>query len=243
MLNVYLTNAPRCFVKAQRYRIVMPVNNDTQPQSAPTGNYSATAPPTPTRPRHHRILSTFSTIGVLLLAPIIAVLLTAFVFQSYQVDGPSMQNTLHNNDRLIVWKLPRTLARITDHAYVPNRGDIVILTESGLSNYGDVQDTKQLVKRVIGLPGDHIVIKNGAITVYNQTHPNGFNPDKTLPYGDNGAIPETDNNLDVTIGSDQVFVCGDNRGDSLDSRIFGPIKTSQVIGKLVFRIYPTPAKF
>jgi signal peptidase I len=221
----------------------MPVNNDTQPQSAPTGNYSATAPPTPTRPRHHRILSTFSTIGVLLLAPIIAVLLTAFVFQSYQVDGPSMQNTLHNNDRLIVWKLPRTLARITDHAYVPNRGDIVILTESGLSNYGDVQDTKQLVKRVIGLPGDHIVIKNGAITIYNQAHPNGFNPDKTLPYGDNGAIPETDNNLDLTIGSDQVFVCGDNRGDSLDSRIFGPIKTSQVIGKLVFRIYPTPAKF
>jgi signal peptidase I len=217
------------------------VNNDIQPQPAP-GNYSTT-PPQPPRQRSHHILNTFSTIGVLLLAPIIAIMLTAFVFQRYQVDGPSMQNTLHNNDRLIVWKLPRTWARITGHQYVPSRGDIIILTESGLSNYGDTQDTKQLVKRVIGLPGDHIVIKNSKITVYNKAHPNGFNPYTTLPYGDNGAIPETDNNLDIRVSSDELFVCGDNRGDSLDSRIFGPIKTSQVIGKLIFRIYPTPAKF
>lgn len=192
-------------------------------------------------PRHHRILNTFSTIGILLLAPIIAILLTAFVFQSYQVDGPSMQNTLHDNDRLIVWKLPRTWARITHHQYVPKRGDIIILTESGLSNYGDTQDTKQLVKRVIGLPGDHIVIKNGVIVIYNKQYPNGFEPDKVLPYG--ADIPSTNNNLDITIGANELFVCGDNRGDSLDSRIFGPIQTSQVIGKLVARIYPTPAKF
>lgn len=185
-----------------------------------------------------RLRSTLSTIGILLLAPVIAVLLTAFVFQSYQVDGPSMQNTLHNNDRLIVWKLPRTWARITGHQYVPNRGDIIIFTESGLANYGDAQDTKQLVKRVIGLPGDHIVIKNSVITVYNKQHPAGFQPDTALPYGANGAIPPTNNNEDITVAKDELFVCGDNRGDSLDSRIFGPIKTNQVIGKLVARIFP-----
>jgi signal peptidase I len=189
-------------------------------------------------PETHRIRSTLSTVGILLLAPIIAILLTAYVFQSYQVDGPSMQNTLHNNDRLIVWKLPRTWARITGHQYVPKRGDIVILTESGLSNYGDTQDTKQLVKRVIGLPGDHIVIKDNVITVYNQAHPNGFQPDRTLPYGKDGAIPPTNNNLDVTLTANQLFVCGDNRSDSLDSRIFGPIEVNQVIGKLVARIFP-----
>lgn len=154
-----------------------------------------------------------------------------------------MQNTLHNNDRLIVWKLPRTWARITGHQYIPQRGDIIILTESGLSNYGDTQDTKQLVKRVIGLPGDHIVIKNGAITIYNKQYPNGFQPDKTLAYGKNDAIPATDNDLDLTLSSTQLFVCGDNRGNSLDSRIFGPIQTNQVIGKLVARIYPSPQKF
>jgi signal peptidase I len=223
----------------------MPVNEDRltpgvkpAPAQAIQTQFSQDTPP-----RGHRVLNTFSTIGVLLLAPIIAILLTAFVFQSYQVSGPSMQNTLHNNDRLIVWKLPRTWARITGHQYVPKRGDIIILTESGLSNYGDTQDTKQLVKRVIGLPGDHIIIRNGAITIYNQQHPNGFNPDTTLPYGKSNAIPPSDNNIDITISSSQLFVCGDNRGDSLDSRIFGPIQTTQVIGKLVARIYPTPEKF
>jgi len=220
----------------------MPVNDPNVTPSEP--NDPATAPTTDTKPNEtppkapHRIRSTLSTIGILLLAPLIAVLLTAYVFQSYQVDGPSMQNTLHNNDRLIVWKLPRTWARITGHAYVPKRGDIIILTESGLSNYGDTQDTKQLVKRVIGLPGDHVVIKNNVITIYNKQHPDGFQPDKTLPYGKNGAIPPTTNNVDVTLSSTQLFVCGDNRGDSLDSRIFGPVELNQVIGKLVARIFP-----
>ncbi|HET7673863.1 MAG TPA: S26 family signal peptidase, partial [Candidatus Saccharimonadales bacterium] len=55
----------------------------------------------------------FSTIAILILAPILAILLTVFVFQSYQVDGPSMESTLHNNDRLIVTKVGKTWSRIT----------------------------------------------------------------------------------------------------------------------------------
>jgi signal peptidase I len=214
--------------------------NEDKSTLNPTPNFQpiAALPPQSQPSAGAKLAGILSTIGVLLLAPVIAILLTAFVFQSYQVDGPSMQNTLHNNDRLIVWKFPRTLARITGHQYVPGRGDIIILTESGLSNYGDASDTKQLVKRVIGLPGDHLVIKNDVITVYNADHPNGFEPDSTLPYGKNGAIPPTTNNVDVTLAANQLFVCGDNRGDSLDSRIFGPIQTKQVIGKLIARIYP-----
>ncbi len=213
-------------------------HSDTEPirpsRDVPTPQDTRNEPSSPT----HRIGEVLSTIGVLLLAVLIAFVLTVYVFQSYQVEGPSMQNTLHNNNRLIVWKLPRTWARITGHQYVPKRGDIIVFTESGLSNYGDSQDTKQLIKRVIGLPGDHIVIKNGAITIYNKKHPHGFDPDTTLPYGRNGAIPQTSGNINITLGRHQLFVCGDNRPDSLDSRIFGPINTSQVIGKLVVRIYP-----
>lgn len=186
----------------------------------------------------HPVRSTFSTIGILLLAPIIAVFLTIFVFQSYQVDGPSMEQTLQNNDRLIVWKLPRTWAHITGHQYIPNRGDVIILNETGLANYGSADNSKQLVKRVIGLPGDHIVIKDNVLTIYNREHPKGFEPDTTLPYGKGGAIPPTTNTLEVTLTSTQLFVCGDNRPNSLDSRIFGPIETSQVVGKLVARILP-----
>src|SRR5438874_2359638 len=96
-------------------------------------------------PKHEGIKSVVSTVAVLLLAPIIAVLLTAFVFQSYQVDGPSMQSTLFNNDRLIVWKLPRTWARITKHIYIPKRGDIIVFTDPNLAQFGQ-DPTKQLIK-------------------------------------------------------------------------------------------------
>lgn len=172
------------------------------------------------------------------MAPVIALMLTLFVFQSYQVDGPSMETTLQNNDRLIVWKLPRTWARITNHQYVPNRGDIIIFSEPGLGNYEEEDGSKQLVKRVIGLPGDKVVVKDGVITVYNTENPNGFQPDATMPYGANDHIPETDGEGTYTLGANQLFVSGDNRPNSLDSRAFGPINTDQVVGKLVARILP-----
>src|SRR5579862_5420563 len=85
-----------------------------------------------------------STIGVVVLAFAVAVFIIAFVFRSYQVDGPSMENTLQNADKLIIWKVPRTWAHITGHPYIPGRGDIVVFTESGLSQFGQ-QDTKQLI--------------------------------------------------------------------------------------------------
>lgn len=177
----------------------------------------------------------FSTIAILVMALLTALFIIAFVFRSYQVDGPSMENTLQNADKLIIWKVPRTWAHITHHDYIPKRGDIIVFSQSGLSEYGQ-DDTKQLIKRVIGLPGDRVVVKDGTITVYNDEHPEGFSPDKTLPYGKN--IPYTSGNVDVTLGAHQLFVSGDNRPDSLDSRVFGPINADQVIGKLAIRVFP-----
>lgn len=179
----------------------------------------------------------FSTIGILVLAFLVAVLLIAYVFRSYQVDGPSMQTTLMNQDKLIIWKVPRTWARITHHAYIPQRGDIIVFQEAGLSVYGQT-DSKQLIKRVVGLPGDRVVVKDGTVTIYNKSHPNGFQPDQTLPYDSDKHIAVTNGNVDVTLGADQLFVCGDNRPDSLDSRAFGPINADQIIGKLVLRVFP-----
>lgn len=172
---------------------------------------------------------------VITLAVLLAWLVIAFVFESYQVSGPSMQNTLHNNDRLIVWKVPRTWASITGHAYIPNRGDIIIFKENGLATYGE-GNVKQLVKRVVGLPGDHLVIKNDKVTIYNQEHPHGFTVGDNFD-GKNGN-PDTSGDIDITLKKDQIFVMGDNRGNSLDSRIFGPINASQIVGKLVFRDWP-----
>ena len=96
--------------------------------------------------------------------------------------------------------------------------------------------TKQLIKRVIGLPGDHLVIANNVITIYNKQYPKGFDPDKVLPYGKD--IPITTGNINMIIPKDEVFVCGDNRTDSLDSRVFGPVPVQNIIGKLVLRVLP-----
>lgn len=176
-----------------------------------------------------------SFVAVFIVAAIIALLLTMNVFQQYQVDGSSMRTTLQNGNRLIVDKVPRTWARITGHPYIPKRGDIIVFVENGLYGLND-SGSDQLIKRVIGLPGDRVVIKNGYVTIYDKAHPNGFRPDKTLPYGK--VIPYTSGNIDLVVPANEVFVMGDNRGDSLDSRIFGPVPVSNIIGQLVVRIYP-----
>lgn len=202
----------------------------SQPQPKPDLDHEAHLP----KPRSGwREL--FSTLSILVTALLVALLIITFIFRSYQVDGPSMETTLQNNDKLIIWKVPRTWAGITRHAYIPNRGDVIVFNESGLGQYGSA-DSKQLIKRVIGLPGDRVVVKDGKYTVYNNEHPDGFDPDEILPYGKN--IPYTSGNVDVTLDKTQLFVSGDNRPDSLDSRAFGPIDASQVVGKLVVRVFP-----
>lgn len=175
--------------------------------------------------------------GILLLALVFAFLIITYVFRSYAVDGHSMDPTLQNNDKLIIWKVPRTWARITGNQYVPDRGDIIVFDESNLSGCG--QDTsRQLIKRVIGLPNDKVVIKNGAVTIYDKAYPKGFQPDNTLPYNKTHYLPASSPNETVQLNSHQLFVMGDNRPVSCDSRVFGPINTNQVIGKLVMRILP-----
>ncbi|MEI9913515.1 MAG: signal peptidase I [Candidatus Saccharibacteria bacterium] len=176
-----------------------------------------------------------STVLILAAALLVALFLITFVFRSYQVDGPSMEQTLQNNDKLIIWKVPRTWADITGHPYIPKRGDIIVFTENGLARFGQ-QNTKQLIKRVIGLPGDTVVVGNGDYTIYNKQNPHGFDPDKTLSYGKN--IPYTSGDMTVKLGAGQLFVSGDNRPDSLDSRDFGPINANQIVGELVLRVYP-----
>ena len=217
-----------------------PNENSNQGTPASRPNPVPVEPVTPApRPQNGKqregVTSVISTVAVLLIAPIVALFLTAFVFQSYQVDGPSMETTLQNNDRLLVWKVPKTWSKITGHTYIPKRGDVVIFVERELDTFG--QDPgKQLIKRVIGLPGERVVVKDGEVTVYNKEHPDGFQPDKTLPYGN--VIQSTSIDRDETVPKDHVFVLGDNRGNSLDSRTFGPVAAKDIVGKLVIRVWP-----
>lgn len=177
----------------------------------------------------------FSVVAVLACALLLAFGLISFVFQSYQVDGPSMETSLQNSDHLIVWKVPRTIARLTGHPYVPERSNVIIFNEPGIGDGGTSQN-KQLVKRVIGVPGDRVVIKDNKITIYNKEHPEGFDPDETMPYGK--VIGDTSGNIDVTLDKNEIFVCGDNRSNSLDSRVFGPVDANNIVGKLAVRVLP-----
>lgn len=177
-----------------------------------------------------------STIIILIAAPLVALALTAFVFQSYEVDGPSMETTLQNRDRLIVLKVQRTLARLTGKDYIPNRGDVIIFVERNLYQSSSLDSEKQLVKRVIGLPGDRVVVKDGKITIYNATHPNGYDPDATNSWGT--VITTTSGEIDTIVQEGTVFVCGDNRENSLDSRYFGAVPADDIVGKLILRVYP-----
>jgi signal peptidase I len=180
--------------------------------------------------------SALSTIAILIAAPLIALFLTAFVFQSYEVDGPSMETTLQNRDRLIVWKVPRTISRIIKKDYAPARGDVVVFVKHGLYEEGSNAE-KQLIKRVVGIPGDRVVVQDNQITIYNSEHPNGYNPDLGEDFSSTIIQPTTGDD-EVTVGKNEVYVVGDNRGNSLDSRSFGVVSTHDIVGRMVLRIYP-----
>src|SRR4051812_39424778 len=116
------------------YAIVRDYMNDvTPPPKTP-----APTPVPSVSPDNKRTAKTelLSTLAILVTALATAFLIINFVFRSYQVDGPSMESTLQNSDKLIIWKVPRSWAKITHHDYIPNRGDVVVFNESGLSEFG-----------------------------------------------------------------------------------------------------------
>lgn len=165
---------------------------------------------------------------------LLAVAINMFVFQSYYVDGTSMTPTLQPNDRLIINKLPKTWANLRGKDFNPKRGNIIVFNSPYVSSNGTPE---QLIKRVIGLPGDRVVINNGIITVYNTQHPEGFNPDEQEKL----TLAPTDGNVDVVVPQGEIFVCGDNRvpGGSLDSRSdLGTVGEDKIVGELSLRIFP-----
>lgn len=181
--------------------------------------------------KHRRFKGLFSLIELIVAAFLLAIFINHFIFQSYQVFGSSMTPTLHEGDRLIITKVRKSWHELFRGQYVPKRGDIIVFKSPQRSDI-------QLIKRVVGLPGEHVVVKNGKITVYNKEHPDGFDPDE--PY--KSFLPQNGTgNIDYTIGEDQLFVSGDNRvpGGSLDSRNdLGLVPIKNVIGELSVRIYP-----
>ncbi len=208
------------------------------PESTPPeAKHTYTSTDKDTKPRRFTGAKAFLSVLAFVAGIVIAAtLINQFVFQSYYVDGTSMTPTLHNNDRLIIDKVERTVSMVEGKHYIPNRGQIVVLDSSLVDQSGR---SEQLIKRVIGLPGDTITIDNGIVTIKNKDNPNGFNVNESLGLKLDPTFTETPP-LTTTIGDNQIFVMGDNRGPggSFDSRSFGAVDSDKIQGRLLARIFP-----
>ncbi len=180
------------------------------------------------------ILLSIAAIAVLIITT------TTYLAQLITVDGHSMEKTYYTGDVVFVNKVPKTISSLNGREYVPRRGQVVIVRGSFgkaiLSN--DDATTVTLIKRVIGLPGERVIVKDGVMTVYNQEHPSGFVPDQGSAWEKDMTLDEPSENIDIQLGQSEIFVSGDNRPESIDSRFSGPIATKEVIGEVIFRAWP-----
>ena len=163
------------------------------------------------------------------------VIINTFVFRSFNVVGPSMESTLYTGDRLIVDRLPVTWAQLQNKAYQPKRGQVIVFKNPHFTIGGE---DEYIVKRVIGLPGERVVLKDGKYTVYNDQYKAGFNPDDANR-GEPGS--PTTGEVDTIVPAGEIFVSGDHRQGSYsyDSRNgLGTIPLYDIVGPAALRIFP-----
>lgn len=158
----------------------------------------------------------------------LALLIKAFLFQAYYIPSPSMNPTLFEGDRILVNKLSYKLHSV-------NRGDLIVFETPEASGEDD------LVKRVIGLPGEFVNVEEERIEIDG-----GLLLEPYLPLSSNiksfatpvNCVNRPDENYGCRIPDDHVFVMGDNRSNSRDSRFFGPVPIEDVKGRAFIRVWP-----
>ena len=177
-------------------------------------------------------------VTVIVVAVVIATLLRTFVVQQYYIAGPSMETTLWGNDRVLVNKLSY---RIGD----PQRGDVIVFDR--ITTNGDTVQHDDLIKRVIGLGGESVEIRDCQVFIDGELLAEPWLGDATGDEVTSDVVatePEPDlncgtANLDpVQVGENEVFLIGDNRSMSFDSRMFGPIDRDLIRGKAMIVIWP-----
>ncbi|MBR1801789.1 signal peptidase I [Candidatus Saccharibacteria bacterium] len=197
--------------------------------------------------RHPIIKDIISLIFFVALIIIGTITVNAYIFRSYNVVGVSMENTLHNSDRVIVNRLAVSIAHFNGEEYVPERGQVIVFAngdaDGPLTCGADATIHDQfIIKRVIAFPGERVVVKDGVLTVYNDENPNGFNPDLDTRKSDtDGPKAETSGEVDMVVPEGEIFVAGDNREGthSYDSRYgLGTVPYCRIIGPVVFRPFP-----
>ena len=173
------------------------------------------------KPRRRLRRTILEWAGVIAGGIVIALLVEAFLIQAFWIPSPSMLPTLEIGDRVLVNKLSYRLHEV-------NRGDVVVFERPPGASTGEDGEVEDLIKRVIAIEGDTIEAREGRVFV------NGEQLEED--YLDPGTPT---NNLPLqTIPPDEVFVMGDNRTNSEDSRVFGSITEDDIVGRAFVRVLP-----
>jgi len=155
---------------------------------------------------------------IVIVAAVIVIPIRYFLFQPFFVRGQSMDPNFENGDYLII-------DEITYRFRGPERGEVIVF------KYPE-DPSNRFIKRVIGLPGETVEIKDGNITIYNES--GTYLLDEK--YLSSDLI--TSGDIEITLEKNQYFVMGDNRPYSFDSRRFGPLSEEYIIGRVVLRAWP-----
>jgi signal peptidase I len=191
------------------------------------------APPTHKEPSRTRNMIEWIIVVVGALG--VALLVNAFLFQPFRIPSLSMYPTLHKGDRVVVNKM-------SYHAHPIHRGDVVVFTKPDCkaanqpvwSSCGGLEHIDDLIKRVVAVGGDRIDIHDGKLFINGtEQHEPYLAPGTVTAQATGCAFP-----MSYTVPKGDVFVMGDNRGDSQDGRCFGPIPNSSVVGRAFVRIWP-----
>ncbi len=160
-------------------------------------------------------------VKVIIISLAIIIPVRYFLVQPFFVNGASMEESFHDGDYILIDEISY---RFKD----PVRGDIIVFRYP-------LDRSQFFVKRVIGLPGETVEIKDTKITIYNKDYPEGFTIDETS-YLDPGQ--KTNNNLRTKLDGAEYFVMGDNRLHSSDSREWGAVNRSLITGRVFARAWP-----
>ncbi|MDE2021595.1 MAG: signal peptidase I [Patescibacteria group bacterium] len=152
------------------------------------------------------------------LIVVVVVPIRIFVVSPFVVDGSSMHPTFENLDYLIVDELVYDL-------HTPTRGDVIVFRYPG-------NPSIFYIKRIIGLPGETVAINRGVVTITT-------NDGKKISLAEPYVVAEDATYTNsVSLGADEYFVMGDNRPNSSDSRVWGPLPRKNIIGRVDFRLLP-----